>query len=423
MSRAGDSKYPAYLCAAAGKPFPQTHDAVVFPHFDHARIKELRRMNDGRFMVRLKGVPRKNLSSGSVIIAGGQPVFRSRSGYAIGKRRIASGVYSARGGLFREHLLPGTVSVAAAGSGYRITASADLPLVPGGRYRLTPVEEAEQSQRALPYELVMCIPWELPQTVRRTIGPLLEQIAQEVSLRRISAANLVLLGWTALPSGASSSQVFESAASFNIPDLRVEVEESLELQGDVGTRFLVTRVFFVGASRKMEKVIRQSSGAKVDGIAAGVGLPVELVHALAREIEKAGRLVRAAGVLAPAGERAGLSPIEKGLLESLRERFETSGFVRAGKGADQDILQRLVSLKLAVRIGDRYCASDTFERLVARLLEGRNPGEAIALSEAKRILELPREQLVQFVETLDREGVLRREGPLHRVVKGLGDRK
>lgn len=436
------------MCVAVGKPFLNTHDALIFPHFDRVRIKALNRLPDGRFVAELKGVPRRRLQHGTLIIAGSEPVVRSRVGYGISLRTIPAGVYQARGGAYREHALPGTLTVTPVSPGYRITASADLPMIPGASYRLLPVEagaaaarspaasgspqpgqgtaEAAKeggSKRKLPHELLLCIPVEPGRKRREAVGSALSQLRGTVSARRIAAANLGLLGWTLLPERIGLPSVEEELRRLDSPIGEREGDEVLELKGSSGPRVALFASFLEKVAAEIERTLRKAGGEKIDAVSRRTDHPIELVRAVSEELERTEHVVREAGVLIPAGPRAGLSPIEKGVLESLRSGFETKGLVRAGKGIERRVLDKLVEIRLAVRIGDRYCAMDVFETLIGRLLRGRNPGEAIELAQAREILGLPREHTVQLLELLDREGLLRREQHVHRVVRGPGSKR
>jgi DNA-binding IclR family transcriptional regulator len=53
------------------------------------------------------------------------------------------------------------------------------------------------------------------------------------------------------------------------------------------------------------------------------------------------------------------------------------------------------------------------------LLQGKSPGSVVALAEARELLGLSREQTVQFLESLDERGILRRDGHVHRMIKRL----
>lgn len=414
------SKYPVVICTAAGKPFSTTHDALVYPRFERARIKTAARMPDGRYVVRLKGVARRRLAPGTLIIGGGQPVYRSQVGYAISHFRLPAGDYRLRGGLFREHVLPGTVRLTPVTSGYRLSASTELPLVAGGRYRLTPAgEEARAGAGAL-----LCVPGEIDKRERSHLGTALATLSRNLSggglpHAQIEATILRLVGWVLAASEAAVGPLLAAAStSFSWPDSFI-AEETADLPGPAGTRLLVCGRLFGELATAVEKAIGRSPGSDATSIASGLSFPRDVVEAVAEELQRRGQVVRTAGVYRRAGQGAGLSPIEKGALEALR-RHAGEGFVRAGMGLDREILEDLVRRRVVVRLGDRYCAADTYDALVKRLLAGRNPGEAIAVSEAKRVLGLSREHAVRFLESLDERGLLRRERAVHRVVRGPG---
>lgn len=416
----GSSKYPVVVCSAAGKSFHATHEALVYPRFEHVRIKTAARMPDGRYVVRLKGVARKRLTPGTLLIGGGQPVYRSRVGYAISRSNIAPGDYRLQGGLFREHLPHGTVRVTRAASGYRLSASSELPLVGGGRYRLKPAGEAS----AAGAEVLLCLPGEVERRERSHLGAVLAILAARLSggglpHAEIEAGILQLTGWVLVSGEAEIKPLLDAAASLFPWPSGLRTGETADLIGPAGTRLLVGGGLYVELSAAVERAIGRSPGSGSVAIADALSYPHEVVQGVAEGLLRAGRVVRTAGLYRRAGAGAGLSPIEKGTLESLR-RQAGEGLVRAGMGLDREILDDLVRRRVVVRLGDRYCPMDTYDLLVKRLLAGRRPGEAIAVSEAKGILGLAREQTVQFLESLDQEGLLRRESAIHRVVRGPG---
>lgn len=406
-------------------------------------------MPDGRLLVRLKGVARRHLSAGGVIIAGGQPLYRSRVAYAVGRGRVEPGDYRLVGGLYRGHVLPGSVRVTAAGRGFRIASSTDLPLVVGGRYRLQPLQDPSAHRGSGPTkegaalrhggehrvivrgagsarwgELIVCVPLEVDKRERSVLGEALEKLGKLAAggglpRHRAEAVVLRLAGWVIVGGPKAAAQTREAVGSILEGPTAPERERFEELAGPAGTRLLLSAKLLTELEEQVEKAVVQVAGATLGRIAARIGRRVELVEAVIGHLEEGGRLVRERGVYLTAGAGVGLSPIEKRVVDSIGRLDPSGGLPRTEARDEQEILERLLRRRVVVRVGGRYLTTEGYRSFVRRLLEGRNPGEAIDLREARARLGFSREQTVQFLESLGRQGVLRREGDLHRVVRGL----
>ncbi len=408
------TKYPTVICSGAGKEFPRSRDAITYPHFSQVRIKQLSRLPDGRHALQLKGVARKRLAPGLILMAAGQAPHRSRIGYGISMRKIPAGKYSAVGGLFREHSLPGTLDVTEVAGGYRISSQFDLPLVVGGRYRLTPEEES--GKRTMPLELLLCIPQEVDRQTKRLLRQVLSEAAQEISTIRIYALLFGLFGWIELPERLDSGRLADHLGS--VSHLRFG-RELIELSAEPRRRFLVAPELLEGIVSQVHREVRHGRAETVDTLASVIGHPPGLVEAITRRLEEEGELAREDGRYVAVGKEAGLSPMERGLVEQLAREAAGGNLGRGGKGADRATMRRLVRLQVVVELGDRYLPMESYSMLAGRLLHDKKPGGAISVSEARSALGLPREQTIRFLESLDDRGVLRRDGDVHRVVKGL----
>lgn len=411
---ASGTKYQTVICSGAGKEFPRSRDAVTYPHFSKVRLKQLSRLPDGRHAAQLKGIARKRLTQGLVLIAAGQAPHRSRVGYGISVRKIPPGSYSAAGGLYREHSLPETLDVSEVPGGYRISSRFELPLVVGGRYRLTPAGETEKGK--MPFELLLCVPQEVDRQAKRALGPMLSEAARDVSTLRIYALLFGLLGWVEFPARLDSARLTQALASVSHPRFG---REFVELTAEPERRFLIAPDLLGEITNQVQREVRHGKAETAERLASAVGYPSGLIEAVTGQLEKEGELAREEGTFIAIGKEAGLSPMERGLVEQLAREATSGSLGRAGKGADRATMRRLVRLHVVVELGDRYVPTESYSRLAGRLLQDKKPGGAISVSEAKSALGLPREQTVRFLESLDDRGVLRRDGDIHRIVKGL----
>ena len=409
------TKYQTVICSGAGKEFPRSRDAITYPYFSKVRLKQLSRLPDGRHAALLKGIARKRLNQGLVLIAAGQAPYRARVGYGISVRKIPAGSYTVVGGLFREHVLPGPVEVTVVPGGYRISSRFELPLVVGGRYRLTPAEEGSKGK--MPFELLMCIPQELDRQTKRMLSPMLSEAASEVTTLRIYALLFGLVGWVELPDRLDPERFSQALATISRARFGGEFRE---LAAEPARRFLIAPELLSEITSQIHREVRHERAGSAEGLASTIGYPVGLIEAITNRLEEEGELAREEGSFVAIGKEAGLSPMERGLVEQLAREAVSGTLPRAGKGADRATMRKLVRLHIVVELGDRYLPAESYSSLAERLLQNRKPGGAISVSEAKAALGLPREQTISFLESLDDRGVLRRDGDIHRIVKGLG---
>ncbi|HUX21071.1 MAG TPA: SelB C-terminal domain-containing protein, partial [Spirochaetia bacterium] len=323
------------------------------------------------------------------------------------------------GGLFREHVLPGTVEISSVSSGYCMRASTDLPLVVGGRYRLRRIDQPADRGREMPLEFVLCLPLELERQAKKSLGESLTNLAREVSQARVHAVALRLLGWVSVPTRVTSKAILEAAATLKSPHGADDMSKVIEIEGPALTRYLIVPELLSKIRAGIGRTVKQGAGETAVKIAAHLDLAADLVEAVVGGMEDAGEVAREEGVVLPAGSKAGLSPMEHGIVDQLNRDAEEGNLGRGGKGADREILKKLVRLRVLVELGDRYCSMESYSAFARSLLNGKKPGGIVTIAEAKESLGLPREQTIQFLESLNDRGVLRRDGDVHRVVRGL----
>jgi len=444
QERTGDSgKYPTLLCSPAGRPFPREGEALLYPAFRTVRIKGLTRLAKERYLVALKGAPRRAIGAASVLIAGGSGVYRGRVGYGVTTARIPPGRYRVRGGLFWGCELPGSVRVSPAGRGYRIAASEDLPLVPGGRYQLYPsVEEGASQEPGLEGESEQG----RPAARSRGGGPAIhgrEPVAREpVPQRREHVSHvrfdllLVLPGEVTgaarqrllreldrLPSDADRLTVYRIVLScLGSVELPADFKQHGALGGvELPGAIVVSEAELAHLSSRTLRIVRAKGGATPLEIAREMQVAESLIAAVGKELERGGSLRGSRGLLLPALGQLPLSPYERSMLETLREAALKGRRVASVRTTEErGLFAKLVRLELVEELAGSFVAREAVDEAEKLLLGGRERDSFLSLEEAQGLLAQSRPQTFLLLERLERTGELRREGERWRVVKSGG---
>ncbi len=404
-------KYPTLLCSPRGRPFPREGEALLYPAFRAVRIKGLTRLAKERYLIAVKGAPRKAIGTASVLIAGGSGVYRGRVGYGIATARIPPGRYRLRGGLFWGCELPGSVRVSQAGRGYRIAASDDLPLVPGGRYQLYPVPEGEsehestvhsrEPQSHVRFDLLLVLPGEVPASARQRLLRELERLPSDAD--RVAVYRIVLscLGWVELPAD------FRQQSALG----------GVELPGSI----VVSDAELAHLRSRTVRIVRAMGGATPLEIGREMQVAESLVVAVGKELERSGALRTHQGFLLPPLGEVPLSPYERSLLATLREEALKGRRISSVRSVEERALfARLVRLELVEELGGSYVAREAVDEAEKLLLGRRSQDSFLSLEEAQGLLAVSRPQTFHVLERLERAGNLRREGERWRVAKSRG---
>ncbi len=392
--RARDAgKYPTLLCAPRGRPFPREGEALLYPGFRIVRIKGITRLANERYLVAVKGAPRSAVDATRVLIAGGSGVYRGRVGYGIASVRIPPGRYRLRGGLFFGCELPGSVRVRSAGRGYRIDASDELPLVPGGRYQLHPLEPGSHSFG----DLVLVLPGEVAGAARERLLHELGELPFDVDRLRIYRIVLSSLGWIVLPAS------FEGRRALG----------GVELPGSI----VISEGELAHLSSRVPRIVRAFGGATPLEVSREIQLAEELIASVAAELVRAGVLRLSKGVLLPPNGELPLSPYERRSVEALREAaLKGRRVASVHTQAERALFAKLRRLQLVEEIAGSYVAREAVDEAEQRLL-GRGDS-VLTLEEARELLGSGSPQALFLLERLERGGKLSRMGEGWQPAKG-----
>ncbi len=382
------SKHPVALCSPAGAPFGAPASALLFPSFRTVRVKSITKLADERFALTLKGAPLKALSAGSVIVS--DSVYRGREGYGVSAGGLRAGRYAPSGGLYRGCPLPGAVEIERVSGSFRAICSAELPLVPGGRYEL----KAPGEKSAV---FLLVVPGSVPRAMRGRLASELEALGEPPDRLDIFRAILEVRGWV-----DTGSRFPRREALGMVP---------------LGDSLVVEPGFLDKLSAELLRQARASAGSTIPEIAVRMGAEGVLVRAAAEELARRGELRLSRGALMPGSGRVPLSPMERQTLADLKEagpRGRPRASVRSR--AERELFGRCERMDLVVALGDRFLDGEVFRSLAARMIEGRPAGELLSLEEVKRSTSLAGKEAAAAARLLEMRGSLRRENRRWRVV-------
>jgi hypothetical protein len=436
----------------------------------------------------------RQLSPGTVLVAAGWGACRTRAFAAVSAERIEPGVYELDGGLFREHRTGRSVTVRRISGGYLLHASGDVLVAPGSRFRLVQrgnatgqtgdrsgrheahgreaVRDLHGAQRG--YDLVVCLPFEVPKRERERGADILRRFLQAPSERASLFRSLIALyGWAEVPDSllpeitrdAGRATAGGTAADGDRGGSGREATLSLTPFVRNGRTFLCSAPF---VRRTMADLARRSSPAgKVDTahFAEAHGLPVDLLEAMAKGLAagratpngvphterprseeaeisapRASSATRTASTAPPRAthrattatppapdtspaDREVRSPRELGMLSRMPDLPESdqsfdvgASLVQPANRREREALEVLESGGAVVRVGQRYCRARVFDAVVRRLERGSAQGDAMTLGELKRRTGVPRSMILEFADAFTAAGVLRRDGDLRTFV-------
>jgi selenocysteine-specific elongation factor len=152
-------------------------------------------------------------------------------------------------------------------------------------------------------------------------------------------------------------------------------------------------------------------------------LPSQPAKAIATRLEAEGKIQRKNGSIVRAEQgrevRLELPPSARALLLAI-EKAGTRGFERpepaqAGFGKDFDLLNRaglVVALDAKLSLSRR-----AYGELVDRLISDRIPGSFFSVPEAKAATNLSRKWVLPFLNRMERDGWVKREGEHRKVLR------
>lgn len=422
---AESSKYPTLLCAPAGRSFAGVRGAILFPGMAHVRIKRFSLLSPQRILVMLKGATRSALARGTILIEESAPIYLTRAAYAVSTGRIREGVYRMEGGLFHGHRLPGTVTVEPRSSGYFLRASADLPLLPGARYRLIQAASAPGREAAAagespavgpPIEIRLCIPGEVPSRRQGELAGFLKRLSEGFDRDLLFHTLVRIYGWAALPATTESAR--GKPAARGAQHGSAERDGHRIVVGSRGVRYWMREKRLTDFEREVERHVRGSGGTTVRRLSAELDLPEDLVDAIASALFASGTLERRGGLLVESGLAVGLPPLERSLENLLRGAPADRPLLHARTREERRLLDKLARLNIAVRIGDAFCHRERYEAMVQAILSGGHPGERVTPESARQRVDVSRASIEGLLSHMESQGLLRREGGICRIAHG-----
>jgi len=170
--------------------------------------------------------------------------------------------------------------------------------------------------------------------------------------------------------------------------------------------------------REIVRLASPAGGVPLGELASRLGLEAEALGAVTAAMERGGRLaLRGSLAILPANPEANLSPFTRGLLGQLR-KAETAGLEpeRMKIAGARKELAALARAGLAVSLdGSIFYAAETYRALARAVLAGRSAGELLQIAEARAASGLSRKYLIPFLNRMEADGLVKREGDARRV--------
>lgn len=406
---------------------------MLYPGLAHVRVKRFTLVSPQRALVTVKGAARSALAPGSILIEEAAPIYLTRAAYAVSTFRIPSGVYRLEGGLFHGHRLPGTVTIEPRHGGYFLRASSDLPLLPGGRYRLTQTVNAPQkesagspdSRREPALEIRVCVPGEIPTRHRDVLDGLLKRLAEGFDRGLLFHGLVRIFGWAAFPAGLVSA--LESSAVSGVPrgDGRPAMKRGGSgeghriVVGPRGVRYWVREKTLADFEREIVRRVRGSGGINSRRLAAELDISEDLVEAVGATLVHSGSLEKRGGMLVEGGRAISLPPLERSLEKLLRDAPAERPLLHGRTRQERVLLEKLTRLNIAVRIGEAFCHRERYDAMVQAILSDGHPGDRVTPESARRRVEVPRDCLIDLLSHMEAQGLLRRDGGVRRIAHGM----
>lgn len=413
-------KYLEFRCDLANPPYPDSRDALMFPPAKPIRIKHVTPVSGRTVNVALKGVPRKAVRPGAVIVpevydAGmsvtAYGVLRHEHGGAVGSSGIGG---SARLEELGFPLLPGVrdavVSVQLQKRGMKLVCKRPVLLCPGVGYRVARPETGGPGIMFVPVIVETLAAKDEPAALS-----LLSQLPAPLRHEDILEARAMILGYTHVP-----------------PALRERVMNRLGADGfrRIG-EFVVSKPYLDGVCERLVSNVRHTQEPTTAKLLEQLGTHREVLKAATDELVERGLLTReedrSLSLRAGASQLDGsdLSPAARTLKTEL-ERLGTAGLdlIVSEARKYRPVAAELVRKGHAVYLTSSlvYGAS-VYRQCVETLTAGKTPGEPLTIQEAKNRLGLSRRFILPLVDRMVRDRSLERSGGILTMPKPQGDRE
>lgn len=381
-------KYLSILCSSReGDVFAEGGPAVLYPSGQEITVRSVEKDTSGNYITVLKGVHRKDLKRGNLIIPLSHAVYIDKEAFFLipsSKERFEKGSYFIEGGIFpdfnRRNSKP---SVSFTFHGRIASARFFYPfiLIPGGRYYIS-----SEDNRDLRTPVTLIFP-----------GSLGSGESQQLSER--------ILKFGGRPSlKAVYSVILRLKKSVNLPDYMKD--EEFEGSVRAGSWAVMSRDYERIRSSLLKRAASFGGFVEKDLVPA-VGGDRETVQQILSQLIRDGLLSRKDGYIinSERDASASLSPIASKLLADLEGLEEGLKLETVNNPLFAETYRALARMELAALLnGEILISLNHFSRLRKEVLSGMEIGDVFDLSLVRNSIPAGRRLLIPLLEEMDRQG-------------------
>ncbi|MDA3809057.1 MAG: SelB C-terminal domain-containing protein [Spirochaetaceae bacterium] len=394
-------KFVSILCENKSKiPFEETGSAILLPAGNRFTIRKCEKINENDYILTLKGLHRKDIRRGSVIVPSSYAVTSGKDAYVLlpsSKDRFDKGNYFIEGGVFKDYNHRNkkpSASITFYGRIGVVRFFYPFPLVVGARYYMS-----RENNQNLITPVTLVFPGLLGQTESSDLSARILKFGGRPSLLAIYSIILRIKQYVELPVYFKDEE-FEG--SVRCESYAIMSREYARIEGAI-----LKRSSAVGGLEE-SKLLEQVKGDN------------QLIHVIVQELIKTSKIEKRDGYLMniTVDMRKSLSPIAKKILEDLEEENGEINLSNISNPLFSNTYKSLGRMKLLrILSGEIIISNVYYETLKARVLASCQVGETLHFLQVKDVLGLSRRVLIPLLEELDSEGYFEREGDSRIVLK------
>jgi len=394
-------KFISILCEnKSSTPFDETGSAIMLPSGNRFSIRKCEKVNDKDYIISLKGLHRKEIRRGNIIVPASYAVSSGKDAFLLlpsSKDRLEKGNYYVEGGVFKDYNKRNRKTSASISFHGRIGVIRffyPFPLVTGARYYIS---SENNSDLIIPATLVY--PGQLGQRESTDLSARILKFGGRPSLRALYSIMLRIKHYVNLPVYMKDE---EFDGSVKCGSFAVMSREFDRVEGAV-----LKRTSAVGGIEE-SKIIEQIKGDK------------ELVLEILQSLILKGKIEKRDGFFLNISidMNKSLSPIAKKLLDDLDSEKDGISLSNISNPLFSDTYKALGRMKLVRILSGEVIISDShFQHLKSDVLKICEIGEALQFSSIKEQMGLSRRVLIPLLEEMDLEGYFERQGERRIVLK------
>lgn len=394
-------KFISILCEnKCVEPFDETGSAIILPSGKKFSIRKCEKTNDNEYILSLKGLHRKDIKRGNVIVPSSFAVESGKDAFVLipsSKGRLEKGNFFIEGGVFKDYNSRNnrpSASISFHGRVGVVRFLYPFPLVTGGRYYIS-----GENNRDLITPVTMIYPGELTQRDAFQLSDRVLKFGGRPSLKALYSIMLRIRHFVILPF-YMENEVFEG--SIRSGSFAIMSREYDRIKGAILKR------------------TSAAGGAQIDKLTEQIKSDKNLVHQIVDELTSEEILVKRDGYLVnTTGDmRKNLSPIAGKLLLDLESDKSEINLSNISNPLFSETYRALGRMGLVRILSDDVLIGNShFNELKKSVLKDLKTGDELTFTEVKESMQLSRRVLIPLLEKLDAEGYFERDGENRIVLK------